>query len=165
MNTGDQMKETMFDVLLYLFENYFDDETPCVADPDTLRTELHEAGFARLQVNQAMDWLDTIARHTQVAARHVKMKRDSFRIYHPEEQKRLDVVCRGFMVYLENAGILDDTDRELIIDRAMALDVDQLDIDRLKWVVLMVLLNRPGQEQRLSWMENLVMDTAPQQIH
>ncbi len=159
------MKETMYDVLLYLFENYFDDETPCVADPDALRTELHEAGFASSQVNRAFEWLDHIAHHTHVGAPRVNMRRGSIRVYHPLEQKKLDVICRGFLLHLENAGILDDTDRELIIDRALALDVDHLDIDRLKWVVLMVMLNRPGHVQRLTWMESLVTDTVPQHVH
>jgi len=159
------MKETMFDVLLFLFENYFDDETPYVVDADALRTELREAGFAHPQVNQAFEWLDSIARDAKGALPRVKTKRGSIRVYHPEEQKKLDVVCRGFLIYLENAGILDDMDRELIIDRALALDVDQINIDRLKWVVLMVMLNRPGQDQRLSWMESLVTDTGPQYIH
>jgi Smg protein len=159
------MKESMFEVLLYLFENYFDDETPCVADADSLRTELHAAGFARGQVNRAFEWLDTIARDAQLGARRVNMKSTSIRVNHPEEQKRLDVVCRGFLAYLENTGVLDDTDRELVIDRALALDVELLDVERLKWVVLMVMLNRPGQEQRISWMEHLVSDETPQHLH
>ncbi len=159
------MKETMFDVLLYLFENYFDDETPGVADSDSLRTELHAAGFARAQINRAFDWLDTIARDSQLGERRVTMKQSSIRVYHPVEQKRLDVVCRGFLAYLENSGILDDTDRELVIDRALALDVDVLDVERLKWVVLMVMLNRPGQEQRITWMEHLVSAETTQRLH
>ena len=35
---------------------------------------------------------------------------------------------------------------------------DDIDIDRLKWLVLMVLSSQPGQEQACARMEDLVFD-------
>ena len=40
--------------------------------------------------------------------------------------------------------MLDADQRELVLDRALALDQDELDLDDLKWVVLMVLFNKQG---------------------
>ena len=39
------MKENIFDVLMYLFENYMEDEIEMLPDSDVIRTELLEAGF------------------------------------------------------------------------------------------------------------------------
>ena len=65
------------------------------------------------------------------------------------EQARLDTDCRGFLVHLEQVGILSPTQRELVIDRLMALDGDDIDIEQLKWVVLMVLFSQPGPGNRV----------------
>jgi Smg protein len=159
------MKENMFDVLLYLFENYLDDEAALVSDQDSLRVELHEAGFDRAEINKAFDWLDQIASHAGSVTCHAASQPQSIRVFLEAEQKRLDVTCRGFLMYLERVGVLDETTRELVIDRTMALDVDHIDLDRLKWVVLMVLLNRPDQEARLAWMEDLILDNIPRLLH
>src|SRR3546814_12645910 len=75
------------------------------------------------------------------------------RVYFGPELDKLDVECRGFLLVLEQHGILDPAQRELVLDRAMALDQDELDLDDLKWVVLMVLFNQPGSEAAYAWME------------
>ena len=40
------MKETILDVLLYLFENFFCDDPDAVRDRDSLQTGLVQAGFS-----------------------------------------------------------------------------------------------------------------------
>lgn len=155
----------MFDVLMYLFENYMSDDAPLDANQEELKAELVGAGFAQGEVTKAFEWLDSIARHANSALPHHAPRRHAIRVYNSEEQKILDVKCRGFMLYLEQVGILDPINRELVIDRAMALDLPDFDLDRLKWVVLMVLLNQPGQETHLAWLEDFVLENFPQQLH
>ena len=81
------------------------------------------------------------------------------------EQARLDTDCRGFLVHLENVGILSPVQRELVIDRLMALEGDEIDLEKLKWVVLMVLFSQPGQETAFSRMEDLVFEERPGAVH
>jgi Smg protein len=38
-------------------------------------------------------------------------------------------------------------------------------VDELKWVVLLVLLNRPGLEVAFTQMEDLVYNDAPEYLH
>ena len=52
------------------------------------------------------------------------------RIFDPSEQARLDADCRGYILYLENIGILSSAQRELVIDRLLALDSRQIDIEQ-----------------------------------
>ena len=59
---------------------------------------------------------------------------------------------------LERQGILSPQQREIVIERLVALDADEVDIERLKWVVLMVLSSQPGQEQACARMEDLLFD-------
>ena len=71
----------------------------------------------------------------------------------------------GFLLFLEQHGVLDADQRELVLDRAMALDQDELDLDDLKWVVLMVLFNQPGSEAAYAWMETQMFADEPEPVH
>ena len=81
------------------------------------------------------------------------------------ELDRLDVECRGFLMFLEQHRVLDAGQRELVLDRAMALDQEELDLDDLKWVVLMVLFNQPGSEAAYAWMETQMFEDEPEPVH
>ena len=69
------------------------------------------------------------------------------------ELSRLSVDCRGLLLSLERLDILSTQQRELVIDRLLALDVEDLDTEQVRWVVLMVLSSQPGQEQACARME------------
>jgi Smg protein len=62
-------------------------------------------------------------------------------------------------------GVLDSATREMVIDRVMALDSDEVDLEQVKWVVLMVLFNQPGHEAAVAWMEDLVLDERAGLLH
>ena len=68
----------------------------------------------------------------------------AIRVFSGFEQLRLDTDCRGYLMHLEHIGILSAGQRELVIDRLMALDADDIDIEQVKWVVLMVLFSPAG---------------------
>jgi len=153
------MKEDILDVLMYLFEHYLEDEDieQIDYDQDTLRSELTQAGFHGGQITKALDWLESLAmqQDEDTLTRH---SRSAIRVYAPAECERLDVECRGFLLFLEQVGVLEPASRELVIDRAMALDTDEFSLEQLKWVILMVLFNQPGQEAAFAWMEDLVYE-------
>ncbi|MGA9854856.1 MAG: DUF494 domain-containing protein [Gammaproteobacteria bacterium] len=159
------MKENVLDVLMYLFENYLDDdEEEAETDRESLTVELEEAGFPKAEINKAFDWLENLATNPPVSeptlARH-----DGFRVYAEQEFTRLTTECRGFIQYLENIGILEAAQREVVIDRIMALESNEIDLEQVKWIILMVLFNHPGQEDAYSRMEDLVFDDAFGMMH
>jgi Smg protein len=88
----------------------------------------------------------------------------SFRIFSPFEKERLDVECQDLILMLERMGILNSVNRELILDRAIALE-EVLTIDKLKWIVLIVLLNQPDEELAFARMEDMVYDLLPTYLH
>ena len=53
------MNETVLDVLMYLFENFSDTEYEHTPDQVVLRDELLQAGFGELEVDRALDCLET----------------------------------------------------------------------------------------------------------
>jgi Smg protein len=157
------MKETILDVLLFLFENYFYDDPDAVRDRDSLQQGLIQAGFSPAEINKAFDWLDELAEQRPSTA---QARADGpVRIFVEAEQDRLDLESRGFLMFLEQHGVLDAEQRELVVDRVMALDQEEVDLDNLKWVVLMVLFNQPGSEAAFAWMENQIFGDDPEPIH
>jgi Smg protein len=159
------MKEDVLDVLMYLFENYMDDDTAAEADPETLKTQLREAGFLSTEINKAFAWLEDLAIMQEGDSLRPAKTARSIRVFSPTEEKKLDVECRGFLMFLEQMGVLNGTSRELVIDRIMALEFPDIDLEQVKWVVLMVLFNQPGLEEAFTWMENMVMEEFSQPLH
>ena len=154
------MKESVLDVLMYLFEQYFDDDSEVESDQESLRHELVEAGFPEAEITKAFAWLEGLSSDDAATTAVQVNATPASRVYTDEESERLDLECRGFLLFLEHARVLDSTTRELVIDRAMALDAEDMDLEQLKWVVLMVLFNQPGKEAVFSWMEDFVLDRA-----
>ena len=158
------MKENVLDVLMYLFENYlYDEEMEVEPDEDSLRTELSAAGFRRAEIDKALSWLEGLVDLQENLGD--QPRHQSIRLFTEPECEKLDTEARGFLLYLEQAGVLDQASREMVIDRVMALDAGEIDLDQLKWVVLMVLFNLPGQEAAFAWMEDLVFNEMAGSLH
>ena len=158
------MKESILDVLLYLFEHFFYEDPDAVRDRDSLQKGLLQAGFSPTEISKAFDWLDELARQRPASSGNARVA-GPVRMYVEQELAKLDRESVGFLMFLEQQGILDAGQRELVLDRVMALDQDELDVDDLKWVVLMVLFNQPGAEAAYAWMENQMFDGDPEPVH
>jgi Smg protein len=158
------MKENVLDVLMYLFESYVDAEDEPEADHNELRDELSRAGFGDPEIDRALDWLDGLTDH-QGNLTYGAQTGHGMRIYSEFEQERLDAACRGYITYLEQIGILSPPQREILIDRLLALESSDIDEEQIKWVVLMVLFSQPGQELAYARMEDLVFEESTGAIH
>ncbi|MEO5574292.1 MAG: DUF494 family protein [Gammaproteobacteria bacterium] len=159
------MKENILDVLMYLFENYMDNDVDRNPDQETLKLELVEAGFTQAEINKAFIWLEGLAVLQDNLPSHTLKPGRSIRIFTDQEAEKLGIECRGFLLFLEQVGVLDQANRELVIDRVMALETEEIDLEQLKWVVLMVLFNQPGQEAAFAWVEDLVYDETAATMH
>ncbi|TPW16776.1 MAG: hypothetical protein FD130_921 [Halothiobacillaceae bacterium] len=153
------MKENVLDVLMYLFEHYIESEVSVgYPEQESIRTELVDAGFTHTEVDKAFVWLEGLASLKAHTGPGLITQKRSIRIFHSEEVKKISVECRGFLLFLDQLGVLDLANRELVIDRVMALEGDELDLRELKWIILMVLFNQPGQEAAFAWIEDQVFD-------
>ncbi len=156
------MKENVLDILMYLLENYMYGDMDEGADQESLKAELVRAGFVDREIDKAFYWLEDLAR---ARASTATLTTHSVRLYTAEECKRLDTECRGFLLFLEQSGVLDAESRELVLDRVMALEAEEVDLSDLKWIILMVLFNQPGKEAAFAWMEDLVFEGTPGWLH
>lgn len=157
----------MFDVLMYLFETYIHNEAELQVDQDKLTRDLTDVGFAREDVNNALGWLEKLADYQEGLTEPMRLTSDplSMRIFTSEECQRLDAECRGFLLFLEQIQVLNLDTREMVIERIMALDTAEFDLEDLKWVILMVLFNIPGCENAYQQVEELLFESNEGIIH
>ena len=134
------MYAVMFDIFVYLFENYV--HADACPESDQLARKLSAAGFEDDEISEALDWLNGLRQISSDLPAIFTPRVEAVRVYAPQEEARLDVDCRGFITFLENAGVLDATMRELVIERALALTGFSLNVHRFKIIVLMIMWQR-----------------------
>ena len=162
------MRQNVLDVLIYLFETYSDEQSLQAPERQDLEQELTRAGFYENEIERALSWIDDLSiqwNFSDQPKANQKVFEPSTRIFNADEQRRLPSHCRGYIYYLEQIGILNELQRERVIDRTLALETNELDIEALQWVVLMVLFSQPDQEQALLHMENLIQNENAGLIH
>jgi Smg protein len=158
------MRQTVLDVLHYLFEQYLGEGNEPAIDQRRLQAELHDAGFSEPDVARAFDWLQGLSSE-QEEALTTNPSAGSMRVFCDIEVERLSADVRGFIHFLGQVGALNAQCREMVIDRLMALDADDIDLEQARWVVLMVLFNQPGQEDSAAMLEELFVDESVRSIH
>jgi Smg protein len=136
----------MYEILVYLFENC--QQADVALDRVGVAKKLSAAGFEDSDISEALHWLAGV-RAPQPEFSRLPDSRSTFRAFAPRELAKLDAHCRGFLMTLENSGILSPQTREVVIERALAATGDSLSLDQLKLIVLMVLWNQQMPTSRL----------------
>ena len=157
------MKDSVLDILIHLFENFLDAEDDSTPDRDALKRNSSRPATPRPTSSGRCVWLESLASDPDRALSEGTAR--AVRVFSGSEQVRLDTDVRGYLLHLENLGILSAAQREVVIDRLLALEADDIDIEQLKWVVLMVLFSQPGQENAYQRMEDLVFDERRDAMH
>ena len=150
------IKQSVVDVLMFLFEQYLGDDNEVIDERDHMQIRLEEVGFEDREIDLAFDWLEELAT-IRDDKDFAPLQKNSIRIFSEEEKDILNEDCRGFIMHLEQSGILTPITRELVLDRVIALD-HPLNMEQLKWIVMIVLHTHPGEENAFAWMESLVFD-------
>lgn len=140
----------MFDILLYLYDTYLlADHMP---DAEQLMRKLSAAGFEQGDISQAIDWLAAL---DDLAPQEALPGQAAMRCWGTDEVRRLDVEGRGFITFLESAGLLPPSAREWVIDQALALHDTEVPAERIKWIALLAMWKLKGPGDVL-WLEDLV---------
>src|SRR4051794_23598621 len=121
----------MFDVLVYLYENYW--RPDACPDHDQLTRKLSAVGFESDEIQEALSWLDGLA--SAVESYDGRQGEHSMRVYSVSEQELLGEESIGFISFLESAGVLPPPMREVVIDRATAISSAPIGLEDLKIIV------------------------------
>ena len=138
----------MFDILIFLFENY--PQIELAPDRDTLTIKLHAVGFNVSEIEQALDWFSDLGSLNSTQYPASLADHHTIRVYAPYELERIDVESRGYLLFLQHAGVLNPLQREWIIDHALAPGANEASLEKIKWITLIVLWRQnPNQDYLL----------------
>jgi Smg protein len=152
--------EPMFDVLVYLYENYW--RPDACPGHDQLTRKLSSVGFESDEIQEALIWLDGLA---GAAESYVgEQAEHSLRVYSPAELDHLGQESISFISFLESAGVLPPPMREMVVDRANAIPGGPLDLEDLKIILLMVFWSL-GEEPDALILDELFVDEEDRLIH
>ena len=161
MTTG-----SVLDILIYVFDRYMLVEAPAVPRREQLARDLERAGFAPAKVERALDWLTDLAFGPGCEpAAATCAQAQGVRVFSDGELMRLSTECRGLLLTLERARVLTPQQREIVIERMLALDADEPDTEQLKWVVLMVLSSQPECELAVERLGGLMLEAPVNAPH
>jgi Smg protein len=137
----------MYDILVYVFENC--QQAELADDRERVARKLSAAGFEDADISEALHWLAGVLHAPRGVSAALPDPRTSFRAFAPRELAKLDAECRGFLITLEQSGILTAETRELVLERSLAASGHSLSLDQLKLIVLMVLWNQQTPTSQL----------------
>jgi Smg protein len=150
----------MFDVLVYLYENYW--RPDACPDHDQLTRKLSAVGFENDEIQEALNWLDGLPKGSD--GQVVPPTGDSIRVYTAAEHDLLGEESIGFLTFLESAGVLPAAMRELVLDRTKAVGSGPIALDDLKVIVLMVFWSL-GEEPDTLILDELFVSPDERLIH
>jgi Smg protein len=150
----------MFDVLVYLYENYW--RPDACPDHDQLSRKLTALGFESEEIEDALSWLDGLS--DSAGSHSGEQGERSMRVYTGAEHDQLGEECISFISFLESARVLPPSMREIVVDRAMAIPGGPVALEDLKINVLMVFWSL-GEEPDALILDELFVDASERLIH
>lgn len=125
------MKEAVLEVLLYLLDK------PALlakANQGVTNSEIIKP------IAKDEETLNQLAALADRYKQSLQNPLSALRVFTPEECQKLDSNSRGFILFLEHCGILNNHSREWIIEHAMAYP-HPVSLEQLPWITALVLLN------------------------
>ena len=124
----------MFDILVYLYETYY--RPDACPEPAVLARKLSAVGFDDVEISEALVWLTDLNAMAGVE-QTLTASSTGTRFYVQQESDVLGTAAIGFIQFLESAKVLSPLQREIVIERALALDEAPVSLGKLKVIVLM----------------------------
>ena len=152
----------MFDILVYLFENYYNPEA--CPSADVLAKRLVAAGFEHEDIDDALGWLVGLAETTEQCVGLAQSPGSGTRVYAESEARHLGPAAIGFITFLEANGSLSPALREIVIDRSMAAVDSPISLQKIKIIALLVLWSQESEVDHLI-LEELLRDDEDRPLH
>jgi Smg protein len=151
----------MFEVLVFMFENYIAHHT--LPNNEVMTQELSAAGFEQPDIVGAVDWFHQMKTMlVEPAAEYSHLA--SMRQLTDTELKKINLESLSFVLFLQQASVINDVERDLILDRAMALKQEHISIEEMRWITMIALWNA-GREKDYLFVEDALFNPRGLTLH
>ena len=139
------MNERVVEILVYIMKEIKSTEQG-VGGLDLLSEELVQRGYTENEISSAFSWLfdkikdsfDELVKNTGPTLPA------SFRVLHEVERMIIMPDAYGYLIQLKELGLLDETEMEQMIDRALMLGTSRVTLDDMKTIVASSMFNPEG---------------------
>lgn len=154
----------MFDILVYLYETYY--RPDACPEPEALARKLSAVGFDDVEISEALVWLTDLTEMAG-AEQAAVVASTGTRFYVAQELDVLGSGAVGFIQFLESASVISALQREIVIERALALGESPVGLGKLKIIVLMLLWSQGKEPDALMFDDLFGSDDeqAPRLLH
>ena len=123
-------------------------------------------GFDDEEISEALVWLTDLTEMAGADQGEV-ISSTGTRFYVAREYDVLGSAAIGFIQFLESAGVLSGVQREIVVERALALDESPVGLGKLKIIVLMLLWSQGKEPDALMFDDLFGSDDeqAPRLLH
>lgn len=151
-------------VLMYFFDK-IENDLPANPDDHHLVSELKELGIPLERIHQVLAWMaDLIEPNGQIEEYPLQNSPTGIRIFSTVECLHLSRKYRGFLLTLEQIGVLSATTRELVLDQLLQIHPENINIAKIKWVVLGILCKQPDKTAA-ACMERYLLSEEARRLH
>jgi len=149
----------MLDLLIYLFENYI--STKPKLNINDITVELEEAGFNDKDISSAFEWFN----HLEKINNGSELTNEkSLRVLSQTEYEKISSEAFTFLTFLLNAKVLNSIEFEVILDQIMILNQKSINIDEMRWIVMMTLW-KSGKENSYLFVEDSLFQNKRTELH
>ncbi len=152
----------MFEVLVFMFENYIAHHT--LPDNEIMTQELSAAGFEQPDIVGAVDWFREMKTMLIEPTAEYAHQHTSMRQLADCELKKISLESLSFVLFLQQASVINDVERDLILDRAMALKQEHINIEEMRWITMIALWN-VGREKDYLFVEDALFNPRGLTLH
>jgi len=163
--TSEAMTENVLKLLRYLMERHAEGDYELSDDDLDILDELESSGFDPELAERMFSWFTSLNALEKAEKDHTNTNSNAVRVFNPQECEHLVPTVRGFLLFLEQVGILNPVTRERVINRLMAADDVSIGLDHVKMMALFVLYNDDAGKEAFHCMESLLLIQAQGGLH
>jgi len=159
------MNTEVLDILMYLFDIYMDDIHSNQPSEEDIRNELASIGFHHSTVDHAFDWLDELSflpdDIDHIETLYGQTQYNGTRIFNHFELEKFNHQAQGLLLELVELEVISISQRELIIEKALSLNVVHINQEQIKLIILMVLYNLSDSVESYTWIQDHLYADMP----
>lgn len=156
------MRSIIFELLIQLFEARGTSKQSETEYFQYCVETLEAADLSKQDFDYALSWLE---KFNKVEEQKAGLSAQAYRVFSPEECRKINTEGRNFLLQLLKFGAIDKGMLEQVMDCAMELEVVEIDLNQLKWMVVMLASAELKNQAYAEWLDYTILQAdSPERI-
>lgn len=145
------MEDRILEIVFYLVQ-YVRSHNGSLAHLDDISKSLKNLGFTESEISSAYGWfLEEVQSRSEKFVFTNDKGETSPRIFSDIEKQQIGTDAQGYLIQLYQMGLLDEENFEQVVERAMMVSPDQIDLSSMKMIASTVLFGGADLSMDLNW--------------